>query len=96
MKYIDAEKLKKYLTDRYEVCPINDDERHGRHCAIIEIENFIDSLQQEQQAVEGVVHHVVGAHYIETNQVQLNARLREIPEGTKVNILICEAEEEGK
>lgn len=48
MKYIDAEKLKKYLTDRYEVCPINDDERHGRHCAIIEIRNFIDFLQQEQ------------------------------------------------
>ena len=48
MRYIDAEKLKEYLNDRYKVCPISDDERHGRHCAIIEIQNFIDSLQQEQ------------------------------------------------
>ncbi len=47
-KYIPAEKLKEYLADKYEVCPINDDERHGRHCAIIEIQNFIDSLQQKQ------------------------------------------------
>ena len=53
MKYIDAEKLKEYLDDRYEVCPISDDERHGRHCAIIEIQNFIDSLQQEQPETDG-------------------------------------------
>ena len=49
--YIDADKLKEYLADRYEVCPISDDERHGRHCAIIEIQNFIASSQQEQPEV---------------------------------------------
>lgn len=48
------------------------------------------------EAVEGVVHHVMNSHYIFTNGEQLSARLREIPEGTKVNILIYEAEEEGK
>ena len=52
MRYIDADKLKKFLTERYKVCPINDDERHGRHCVIIEIEGFIDSLQQEQPEVD--------------------------------------------
>ena len=46
------------------------------------------------EAVDGVVHHVMNAHYIVTNQKQLNARLREIPEGTKVKILICEIKEE--
>ena len=53
MKYIDAEKMKNFLTERFKVCPINDDERHGRHCALIEIENFIDSLQQEQTELPG-------------------------------------------
>ena len=49
--YIDADRLKKFLAERYKVCPISDDERHGRHCAIIEVENFIGSLQQEQPEV---------------------------------------------
>ena len=51
-KYIDAEKLKNFLSEINKVCPINDDERHGRHCVIIEIESFIDSLQQEQPEVD--------------------------------------------
>ena len=51
-KYIDAVRLKKFLAERYKVCPISDDERHGRHCAIIEVENFIASLQQEQPEVD--------------------------------------------
>lgn len=50
-EYIDAEKLRNFLSEIKKVCPINDDERHGRHCVIIEIEEFIDSLQQEQPEV---------------------------------------------
>ena len=102
MKYIDAEKLEaeikrlKELLDSPICGCLTTDYKAGGNKQLDLLLSFVDSLQQEQQAVEGVVHHVMNAHYIVTNQEQLNARLREIPEGTKVNILICEAEEESK
>ena len=94
-KYIDAEKLEK-LIDNLEPFSCISEEQDGFYSAISRVNDIIYSLQQEQQAVEGVVHHVMNAHYIVTNQKQLNARLREIPEGTKVNIIIYEIKEEEK
>ena len=63
MKCIDADKLGNFLTERFKVCPINDDERHGRHCALIEIENFIDSLQQEQPSLPSNLEEAAENYY---------------------------------
>ncbi len=47
-----------------------------------------------KDAVAGTVHLALNFHYIMTDQEAVNARLRGIPEGTVVDIFICEAEEE--
>lgn len=52
--------------------------------------------QMLKDAVAGTVHHALNCHYIMTDQEALNARLRGIPEGTVVDIFICEAEEDQK
>lgn len=51
---------------------------------------LVDSLQKEQPEapVDGEVHHVLNCHYLTTDDVQLSARLREFPEGAKVDIFI--------
>ena len=38
--------------------------------------------------IEGVVHHYASIHYINTNTEQLNARLKQFPEGAEVEIYI--------
>lgn len=55
-----------------------------------------NSLQQEQLGapVDGEVHHVLDCHYLATDNTQLCARLREFPEGAKVNIFIIAKEDE--
>ncbi len=52
--------------------------------------------QKEQLCapVDGEVHHVLNCHYIATEKTQLSARLREIPEGAKVDIFIIAKEDE--
>lgn len=38
--------------------------------------------------IEGVVHHYANVHYININTEQLNARIKQFPEGTEVEIYI--------
>ena len=80
---------------------------NGKADAYRAIYDHIDSLQQEQSQVadasnmeqsgvpvDGEVHHVLNCHYISTDNTQLCERLREFPEGAKVDIFIFAKEEQ--
>ena len=78
----------------------------GYDMACDKILKLIDSLQQEQPRfadasktkqpgapVDGEVHHVLNCHYLSTDNTQLCERLREFPEGAKVDIFIFAKED---
>lgn len=53
--------------------------------------HLITSIEQEQpEGVQGTVQHYRDVHYINTNAKQLDARLKQIPEGTEIEMLIFE------
>lgn len=76
----------------------------GGNKMLKEISSAITSLQQEQpkpfscghengsepelEGIEAVVHHYATVHYLETNTEQLNARLKQFDEGSKVLVYI--------
>ena len=80
---------------------------NGKADAYRAIYDHIDSLQQEQPRfadaskmkqpgapVDGEVHHVLNCHYLSPDNTQLCERLREFPEGAKVDIFIFAKEEQ--
>ena len=106
-KYIDAARLRaelekrlknirdymngngvRYKSPRYY-------EARGKESACDALLSIITSLQQEQMKmpVDGEVHHVLNCHYISTDNTQLCERLREFPEGAKVDIFIFAKED---
>lgn len=103
-KYIDADKLKvkidSFRNSLWKVLPnasnvengelsIRQASDLGAYKALESVIYMIDSLQQEQpEVVEGIVHHYATVHYINTNTKQLNARLKQFPEGAEVEIYI--------
>lgn len=76
----------------------------GKSSAYTEFFSLITSLQQEQpepfscsyengsepkpEGIEAVVHHCASVHYLVTNTKQLNARLKQFDEGSKVLVYI--------
>lgn len=101
MKYIDAEKLIAEI-ERWKdgigigLCEYDAGEENGKMEILIKLSSLITSLQQEQPAgVQGTVHHYGGmVHYVDTIPEQLNARLKQFPEGTKVEVFVFERKEE--
>lgn len=105
-KYIDADRLREAIDAQrqrmvyalYEVRKGSKEEIRvkGMHDAFVDQLALIDSLQQEQPEapVYGEVHHVLNCHYLATDDAQLCARLREFPEGAKVDIFIIAKEDE--
>lgn len=71
--------------------PLHDDEVTKK---VDEILDIIDETLPEQREapVDGEVHHVMNCHYVATDNTQLCARLREFPEGAKVDIFIAAKE----
>lgn len=50
-------------------------------------------MEQPGAPVDGEVHHVLNCHYLSTDNTQLCERLREFPEGAKVDIFIFAKED---
>lgn len=99
-KYIDAEKLVAELTKMQFTLnaayrkPQSDNIVRAISLEYDDIFSLIDSLQQEQQAVEGVVHHLEKANYnyLEVDSDKVTAVLREFSEGDKVYLVFCKEE----
>lgn len=91
-KYIDADKLKKQITELIAIAKSKD----WPIAAHLErVNELIDSLQQEQpEVIGGVVHHALGNHWVVVNQKQLCARLKQFSEGEEVGILVNARKEE--
>lgn len=104
-KYIDAEKLTAQIKGIIgAVKAKNHPNEFGsiEQCmAASEIEALgiaLDCIKEQQQEqtneVGGVVHHVLGSHWIETDKKQLTTILKEFPEGAEVELFICAKREE--
>lgn len=50
--------------------------------------------QMLKDAVEGVVHHCMSAHYVETNETQLAEALKRFNDSDKVRIIIVKEDGE--
>lgn len=96
MKYIDADKLIAEIDSILSAC--TKQTHTGVYNTCHRIKGIITSLQQEPpEGVQGTVHHYGGiAHYVLTNQEQLNARLKQFPNDAEVEIFIEARKEDTK
>lgn len=101
-KYIDADEITpimaEYVADVFSRKEHLDNISYGYCMEIADVfRQYAERAKQEQQeGIDGVVHHFSRVHWIVTDEKQLAAALKEFPEGSEVKLLIIARKEDTK